>query len=46
MDPSTNALLPIAARVEAAVKKYTSVQEMSDRDAWRKGFKKEFVSCY
>ena len=46
MDPSTNVLLPIAARVEAAVKKYASVQEMSDGDAWRKGFKKEFMSCY
>jgi hypothetical protein len=44
MDPSTNALLPVAARVEAAVQKYVLVREMSDGDRWKKGFRDEFVS--
>lgn len=45
MDPSTNALLPVVARVEAAIQKYFLVQEMLDGDDWKKGFRKGFVSC-
>jgi hypothetical protein len=44
MDPSTNALLPVVARVEAAVQKYVPAREMSNGDLWKKGFRDEFVS--
>jgi hypothetical protein len=38
MDASTNALLPVAARVEAAIQKYVLVREVMDGDVWKKGF--------
>lgn len=39
-----NGLLDAAARVEAAVGKYISVQETTDKNKWRSNFEKEFVS--
>jgi hypothetical protein len=44
MDASTNALLPVAARVEAAIQKYVLVREVMDGDVWKKGFQKKYVS--
>ena len=39
-----NALLEATARVEAAVSKYISVQETTDKNKWRLNLEKEFVS--
>ena len=39
-------LLPIAARIEAAVAAYNSVRDFAGNQEWRENFKRENVSTH